>query len=258
MNQFIRAAVLAALALGGPSCFAQAAPATAISKDERTNNPDGTVTVRALDPGDKVEMYARGLKRIELTATVDGVAYTNTGGIGLRSSTSPSSAIAEFITAPGSTPPAGAPAPFPGGIVVTQGVAMMRGWRPIVRTPRTTNIAPGSCFAVEVDKENRVDRIALLSSEALTDAGNDQQARAKAKAYSWLDTDPTQVARLDIGEFVEVRPKPGGPPGAWDFVRWPEDHAQAGQIRIFTLTASDRRRFETLIPRLDCESVRLR
>lgn len=219
----------------------------ALSIDEPRSTPSGK---RELSEGDYVRMNSRGLKRIEMTANAEGVLVTNTGAVGIQSSGN-RPGDAWFVTEPGSTPPADVAAPFPGGIVVSRGIGMMRGWRPMIRTPRTTTVAPGSCLAVEVIQEKGVERIALLQSETLSDPAITGPERDKHLTTCWLDSDNTKYAKLDINQFVEVRMNPTS--REWDFVR-----DFGGNVIIFKLGESDREKFESLAPRLDCTKMVLK
>lgn len=94
-------------------------------------------------------------------------------------------------------------------LMVMRGVAFARGWRPIVRTPRTTVVAPGSCIAVEIDGD--AERIYLIESDA---------------AQVWLNTDPADVVNLGPRQFVKVTGDPATP----SFVR-----EASGAVALFSI-----------------------
>lgn len=98
-------------------------------------------------------------------------------------------------------------------VQVTRGVAFARGWRPIIRTPRTTTVAPGSCIAVEVDLE--IERVYLIESDS---------------AQVWLNSNSGEVVELRARQYVEIV----GNESKHDFVR-----DDAGAVRIYAVDSDD-------------------
>ena len=125
------------------------------------------------------------------------------------------------------------PNPAPVFAEVLRGTVRMRGYVPVIRTPRTTTVAPGSELVTTVSNSSsdpnstRASFIIALRASHATDPAPFNYPCGKG-AIVWLNdsvsSDNTIWACLQLNEYVVVRYFPD--PGCWDFERERRDDSE--------------------------------